>query len=46
MSIGDHRPTPTPSERRKVRFGTARQLVIATAAAIMAVLGFLVFAIE
>jgi hypothetical protein len=46
MTIGDHKPTPTPAERRKVRFGSARQIVIAAAAAMLAILGFVVFAIE
>ena len=44
MTIGDHKPTATPSERRKLRFGKARQITIAVAAALAALVGFLVFA--
>ena len=44
MSIGDHAPNPTPQERRKVRYGAARQIVIATGVAAAALIGILVFA--
>ncbi len=44
MSVGDHTPNPTLQERRKVRYGTARQKVIAAAAAVAALIGILAFA--
>jgi hypothetical protein len=46
MTIGDHTPAPTPRERRKVRFGMARQIVIALGAAVAAIIGFLALAID
>ena len=44
MTIDDHAATPTPRERRKVRFGATRQIVIAAGAAAAALIGLLVFA--
>jgi hypothetical protein len=46
MTIGDHTPAPTPQERRKVRFGTARQIVIAVGAAVAATIGILALATD
>jgi hypothetical protein len=46
MTIGDHTPTPTPDERRKVRFGSARQVVIAAAIVAAAIVGLLVIAAD
>jgi hypothetical protein len=46
MTIGDHTPTPSPGERRKVRFGAARQRVIVVAAAVLAIVGLVVFAAQ
>lgn len=46
MTIGDHKPTATPDERRKVRYGSARQITIALAAAAAALIGALVVATQ
>ena len=46
MTIGDHKPIPNPDERRKVFFGSARQLVIGAAAAALTVVGLVVFALQ
>ncbi len=46
MTIGDHTPSPTTRERRKVRFGVARQIVIAIGAAVAATIGIVAFAID
>ncbi len=46
MTIGDHKPTATPDERRKIRYGTARQITIAVAAAVAAAFGLFVLATQ
>lgn len=44
MTIGDHAPNPTPQERRRVKYGAARQVVIAAGLSIAALIGLIVLA--
>ena len=46
MTIGVHTPSPTPQERRKIRFGKGRQIVIAVGAAVAAIVGILALATD
>jgi hypothetical protein len=44
MTIGNPTPDLTPQERRKVRFGAARRVVIAADLFIVALIGLVMFA--